>query len=175
MDKLQLTGRNLGRVFNSRIGRAQAIQLHFSKTEEPNLKLNTQPKLILGSLQLDMPFTGWINDSYNDLITNDYHSNSHLLYKWPALSVCCAISLGRIHNTSFCSQLTNGSNKLECFFLANFSSPMLCNTLLYWTHLMVMKRMICCEYDPWCVWHLDIESLYIDCLRFVLCPLLAQS
>ncbi len=44
MDKLQLTGRNLGRGFNSRSGRADALQLHFSETEQPNLKLKTRSK-----------------------------------------------------------------------------------------------------------------------------------
>jgi hypothetical protein len=44
MDKLQLTGRNLGRVFNSRSCRANALQLHFSETEQPNLKLETRPR-----------------------------------------------------------------------------------------------------------------------------------
>jgi hypothetical protein len=51
MDKLQLTGRNLGRVFNSRSGR---VQLHLSETEQPNLKLKTRPKQLLGSLPLDI-------------------------------------------------------------------------------------------------------------------------
>ncbi len=54
MDKLQLTERNLGRAFNSRTGRAHALQLHFSEMEQPNLKLKTQPKQLLGSLPLDI-------------------------------------------------------------------------------------------------------------------------
>jgi hypothetical protein len=49
MDKLQLTGQNLGRVFNSRSGRVHALQLHFSETKQPNLKLKTRPKQLLGS------------------------------------------------------------------------------------------------------------------------------
>jgi hypothetical protein len=52
MDKLQLKGRNLGQVFNSRSGRAHAVQLHFSETKQPNLKLKTRPKQLLGSLPL---------------------------------------------------------------------------------------------------------------------------
>jgi hypothetical protein len=52
MDKLQLTGQNLGRVFNSKIGGVHAVQLHFSETEQPNLKLKTRPKQLLVSLPL---------------------------------------------------------------------------------------------------------------------------
>jgi hypothetical protein len=33
-----------------------AIQLHFFETEQPNLKLKTQPKQLLGSLSLDIAF-----------------------------------------------------------------------------------------------------------------------
>jgi len=45
MDKLQLTGQNLGRVFNSRYDCVHAMQLHCSETKVPNLKLKTRPKL----------------------------------------------------------------------------------------------------------------------------------
>jgi hypothetical protein len=52
VDKPHLIGRNLGRVFNSRSGRVHAVQLHFSETEQPNLKLKTRLKQHLGSLPL---------------------------------------------------------------------------------------------------------------------------
>jgi hypothetical protein len=55
MDKLQLTGQNLGRVFNSRSGRVHALQFHFSEMKQPNLKLKTRPKQLLGSLPLVIP------------------------------------------------------------------------------------------------------------------------
>jgi hypothetical protein len=63
MDKLQLTGQNLGRVFNSRSSRVHAQQLHFSEMKQPNLKLKTRPKQLLGSLPLlialpGLPFRG---------------------------------------------------------------------------------------------------------------------
>jgi hypothetical protein len=58
MDKLQLTGQNLGRVFNSRSGRVHALQLHFSETKQPNLKLKTRPKQLLGSLPLVIALPG---------------------------------------------------------------------------------------------------------------------
>jgi hypothetical protein len=52
MDKLQLTGRNLGRVFNSRSGCMCALHLSGYKTKWPNLKLSTRPKQLLGYLPL---------------------------------------------------------------------------------------------------------------------------
>jgi hypothetical protein len=51
MDKLNLAGQNLGRVFNSRCRHAclcNAITL----TKQPNLKLKTWPNQLLGSLPL---------------------------------------------------------------------------------------------------------------------------
>jgi hypothetical protein len=42
-------------------------------------------------------------------------------------------------------QLTNGSNKLECSSLASLSSLVLCNTLTFWIHSKVTKKMKCCE------------------------------
>ncbi len=52
MDKLPLTGRNPSRVFNSRSGRVHVLQLHFSETEQPNLKLKTWPEQQLDYLPL---------------------------------------------------------------------------------------------------------------------------
>jgi hypothetical protein len=52
MDKLQLTGRNQGRVFNSRSGCMCALHLCGYKTKWPNLKLKNWPKQLLGSLPL---------------------------------------------------------------------------------------------------------------------------
>ncbi len=52
MDKLKLTGRNLGRVFNSRLDRACIGHAIVHITKQPNLKLKTRPKQLLGSLPL---------------------------------------------------------------------------------------------------------------------------
>jgi hypothetical protein len=52
MDKLQLTGQNLGRVFNSRSGCMGATHLRRYKAKWPNLKLKTRPKRLLGYLPL---------------------------------------------------------------------------------------------------------------------------
>jgi hypothetical protein len=49
MDKLKLTGQNL---FNSRLGRACIGHAIVHITKQPNLKLKSQPKHLLGSLQL---------------------------------------------------------------------------------------------------------------------------
>jgi hypothetical protein len=55
------------------------------------------------------------------------------------LSICEMIeSLGPIgtragiHNSSFSSQLTNQTNKLECLILESHCGLMLCNNLAYW-------------------------------------------
>ncbi len=54
MDKLQLAGRNLGRVFNSRRVHMQAAELHCFESKLTNLKLKFQPKQLLGYLLLDI-------------------------------------------------------------------------------------------------------------------------
>jgi hypothetical protein len=59
--KLQITGQNLDRVFNSRSGRVHAIQFHFSETEQPNLKFKTRLKQPLGSLPLDIALPATIH------------------------------------------------------------------------------------------------------------------
>jgi hypothetical protein len=58
MDKIQLAGQNLGRVFNSRSGREDDMQLHCFGTKLSNLKLKTLPKQILGYLKLDIARSG---------------------------------------------------------------------------------------------------------------------
>ncbi len=52
MDKLQLTGRNLGRVFNSRSGCINAMHLCCYEAKQPKVKLKTRPKQLLGSLPI---------------------------------------------------------------------------------------------------------------------------
>ncbi len=52
MDKLQLTGQNLGRVFNFRSGHLHAAAFLVSSVKLPNLKLKTRPKQLLGPLPL---------------------------------------------------------------------------------------------------------------------------
>jgi hypothetical protein len=54
MDKLQLTGQNLGQVFNFRNGCVHAAHLHCCRVKLPNLKLKTRPKQRLRSLPLDI-------------------------------------------------------------------------------------------------------------------------
>jgi len=50
--QLQLTGRNLGQVFNFRFGHLQAEHSRCYQVKLPNLKLKTRPKQLLGSLRL---------------------------------------------------------------------------------------------------------------------------
>jgi hypothetical protein len=52
MDKLKLTGRNLGRVFHSRLCHTCIGHAIVHITKQPNLKLKTRPKQLLGSLPL---------------------------------------------------------------------------------------------------------------------------
>ena len=52
MDKLWLTGRALGRVFNFRSGCMETMHLLPSVAIQPNLELKTWPKQLLGSLPL---------------------------------------------------------------------------------------------------------------------------
>jgi hypothetical protein len=53
MDKLKLTGRALGQVFNSGSGCGiLAKHLLSNAAIQPNLELKTQPKQLLGSLPL---------------------------------------------------------------------------------------------------------------------------
>jgi hypothetical protein len=54
MDKLKLTGRNLGRVFKFRRGCLHSIQLYYFETKLPNLKLKTRAKQLLGALLVDI-------------------------------------------------------------------------------------------------------------------------
>ncbi len=54
MNTLQLTGQNLGRVFNYRNGREHAIHFLCYGVKLPNLKLKTRPKQLLGYLPLDV-------------------------------------------------------------------------------------------------------------------------
>jgi hypothetical protein len=54
MDKLQLTGQNLGQVFNFRIGRVYAMHFLCCGLKLPSLKLKTWPKPLSGSLSLDI-------------------------------------------------------------------------------------------------------------------------
>jgi hypothetical protein len=56
MDKLRLTGQNLGRVFNFRFGHLHAEHFWCYLVQLPNLKLKTQPKQLLGSLPLVIAF-----------------------------------------------------------------------------------------------------------------------
>ncbi len=58
MDKLQLTGRNLGRVFNLRSGHLHAAHLWCYQVKLPNLKLKIWPKQLLGSLPIDFALYG---------------------------------------------------------------------------------------------------------------------
>jgi hypothetical protein len=54
MDKLEITGQNLGRVINFRSGHLHATHLWSYPAKVPNLKLKTRPEQLLGSHPLDI-------------------------------------------------------------------------------------------------------------------------
>jgi len=54
MDKLKPTGWYLGRVFNSRLGHACKGHAIVHIRKQPNLKLKTRPKQLLGSLRINL-------------------------------------------------------------------------------------------------------------------------
>jgi len=56
MDKIQLTGQNLGRVFNSRSDCKSPM--HLFGYEAKQLKVKTRPKQLLGSLPLTFALPG---------------------------------------------------------------------------------------------------------------------
>ncbi len=63
MDKLQLKGQSLGRVFNSRSGCMHATHLFGYEAKLPDLKLKTRHKQLLGSLLLDIALPGLDNSN----------------------------------------------------------------------------------------------------------------
>jgi hypothetical protein len=65
---------------------------------------------------------------------------------------------GRIQNTSFSSELMNGSNKLESLSLASLSSLARYTVLADWAHSYVTKKMKCFEYGL-CILPLDLVTL----------------
>jgi hypothetical protein len=59
MDKLKLTGRALGRVFNFRNGcMCHTLHLRPGVAKQPKLELKTRPKQLLGSLPLVIALPG---------------------------------------------------------------------------------------------------------------------
>ncbi len=58
MDKLQLTGGALGRVYNFRLGCMHTLHLLPGVAIQPNLELKTRPKPVLGSLPLAFALPG---------------------------------------------------------------------------------------------------------------------
>jgi len=72
MHKLQLTGRNLGPVFNSRNGSLYATHSCCYWSKRPDLELKTQPKQLLGYLPLDIVLNLFsINYGKSDWISID--------------------------------------------------------------------------------------------------------
>ncbi len=77
MDKLNLTERNLGRVFNSRLGHACISRAMAYITKQPNLKMKTWPKQLLGSLRLAFMLPIFVHQVQFNAFTG-IHSNNRL-------------------------------------------------------------------------------------------------
>ncbi len=60
MEKIQLTGQNLGQVFNSRSDPTCAMHFHPYEAKRTNLKLKTQRNELLGYLSLGIMLTDYI-------------------------------------------------------------------------------------------------------------------
>ncbi len=60
MDKLKLTGQNLGRVFHCRLGCTCIGHAIVHITKQLNLKLKTRPKQLLGYLPLAFALPGQV-------------------------------------------------------------------------------------------------------------------
>jgi hypothetical protein len=53
----------------------------------------------------------------------------------------------------FLSNLRNRPNKLDCFNTLGWKGFPGANTLGYWVHLYVKKKIKCCEYAPWSLYY----------------------
>ncbi len=60
MSKLQLTGQNLGRIFNSGSGCVYVVHLRYFEVKQANFKLKTRHKQLLGTLLLDIKLPSFI-------------------------------------------------------------------------------------------------------------------
>jgi hypothetical protein len=95
-DKLQLTGQNLGRVFNFRFDHLRAEHFWCCQVKLPNLNSKTQPKQLLGSLPLVIA----LPDNAYKMIVNGYFNK--LVYFWVRFVCSCA------HLAVFVSKWVNG-------------------------------------------------------------------
>jgi len=127
MDKLQLTGRNLGRVFYFISCHLQAVQFWFFSEKLLELKLKNRPKQLQDSLPLvfALPIMGQATN-----LEHYHYTNPKILAK----NKCTKKEQNQRRGTKvfncnkrsrgykvFFSPLTKGQNKLECLSIASFS------------------------------------------------------
>ncbi len=79
-------------------------------------------------------------------VTNTQTYLSHLCVT-KNMKCCEYSSRDHIHNNSFSSKHTNGSNKLECYILLGRKVLPVTSKLAYLSHLQITKKVKCCEYD----------------------------
>jgi hypothetical protein len=90
MDKLELTGQNLGRVFNSRRGRTCVCHAIAVSIKQPSLKLKTGSKLLFGSLPINTSFA----------------RNAWMLLPCRPIDVISSPSTKDLHGETLCSTST---------------------------------------------------------------------
>ncbi len=86
-------------------------------------------------------------ECYNKLGWKGLPETNPLTYQACSMNMKCCEYEPRncIQNTSFSSEITNGTNKLECYIKLGWKGLAVANTLTYQACLMNMK---CCEYKP---------------------------
>jgi hypothetical protein len=79
IDNLQLTGHNLGLVFNSMLGRACICSVIAFITKQPSFKLKPWPKQLLGSRPLDFMLSAWINSAQGAKVSKALPTGTDIL------------------------------------------------------------------------------------------------
>jgi hypothetical protein len=87
MDKLQLTGQNLGRVLYFRLGHLHAEHFWCYQVKLPNLKLKTRPKQLLGSLPLVIALPAWSSAEFSVSLRTGMPCTALLIYETRHLKV----------------------------------------------------------------------------------------
>ncbi len=105
MDKLQLTGQNLGRVFNFRYGHLHAEHFWCYQVKLPNLKLKTRHKQLLGSLLLVIKLLASAICSLLELSRHGLsplcftlHSREKFQYQYRLISSFCFVNFLSVSN-----------------------------------------------------------------------------
>ncbi len=90
---------------------------------------------------------GYITQGLKDIpMTNSLVFWAHS-YGTKKIKSCDYDSRDLIHNLSLYLWLTNGPYELECYIILYLKVLPRTNSLVYWAHLNVTKKIKCCDYD----------------------------